>query len=78
MEYARAANPSLDGDRLVDTVLSLTAELLQQRFELQLDNRRVSIQEISGFLRWFPRNITDHGLKMVSQNYRRNHQKFHV
>ena len=39
LEYARPANPSLDGNRLVDMVLSLTAELLLQRFDLQLENR---------------------------------------
>lgn len=44
LEYSRAANPSLDGDRLVDTVISLTAELLQQRFSLQLDSRWAPMQ----------------------------------
>lgn len=39
LEYARPANPSLEGDRMVDTVLGLTAELLHQRFGLRLDNR---------------------------------------
>ena len=37
LEYARPANSALDGDRLVDTVLSLTAELLLARFGLTLD-----------------------------------------